>query len=101
MRAHAKVNWLSANEGGRSALPDTRRYVTISRFPDDGSNWPDGAWSVVLDFETPPSEQGSPSIGEVSFLMENAPQGRLGVGQRFDLYEGLRRVAFVEVDGVG
>lgn len=101
MRVPAKVIWLSASEGGRSALPESRRYVTISRFADDGPNWPDGAWSVVIDFENAPSEQGSPSVGEASFLMENAPHERLHPGQRFELYEGLKRVAVVELEGAG
>ena len=99
MKTRAKVTWLSAIQGGRLSLPNARRYVTISRFPDDGPSWPDGAWSIVLDFDTPPLEQGSPSFGEASFLMENAPQDLLREGQRFELYEGLRRVATVELEG--
>jgi len=101
MRVPAKVIWLSASEGGRAGLPETHRYVTISRFADDGPNWPDGAWSVVLDFRITPSEQGSPSLGDASFLMNSAPHERLHPGQRFDLYEGLRRVAVVELEGPG
>lgn len=97
MSTRAKVNWLSADEGGRSELPSTHRYVTISRFPDDDDGWPDGAWSVVLDFDTSPAEQGNPSYGRASFLMDTAPQDRLRAGQQFDLYEGLKKVATVEL----
>jgi hypothetical protein len=97
MRARARVTWLSSSEGGRSPLPGGRRYVTIGKFPEDGPNWPDGGWSVVLEFDTPPSVQGSPSIGVATFLMDTAPHDRLRDGQRFELFEGLRRVAVVEV----
>jgi hypothetical protein len=99
MTTRAKVMWLSPSEGGRASLPDGTRYVTISKFPDDGPRWPDGAWSVVLDFDQPPSLQGTPSLGRASFLVENAPQDRLRPGTRFDLHEGLRKVATVELVG--
>jgi hypothetical protein len=71
--------------------------VTISKFPEEGPGWPDGAWSVVLDFDASPSVQGNPSLGRASFLMDSAPQERLHPGQRFELYEGLKKVATVEV----
>ena len=97
MQVRASVEWLTARDGGRAALPDVQRYVTIGKFPEDGPEWPDGAWSVVLESDPPPSEQGSPSVGVASFLMANAPQDRLRVGQRFGLYEGRKKVASVEV----
>lgn len=99
LKSKARVTWLSSNEGGRSSLPDGRRYVTIGKFPQDGPEWPDGAWSVVLNFDPPPSVQGSPSVGEVAFLMDTAPQDRLRKGQRFELFEGHTRVGVVEVVG--
>ena len=55
LKARALVAWLAPSEGGRSSLPDGRRYVTIGKFPEDGPEWPDGAWSVVLGFDMPPS----------------------------------------------
>lgn len=91
------VDWISPEDGGRGSLPGVSRYVTIGRFPQDGAGWPDGAWSVVLDFDPPPSRQGSPSRGRARFLMETAPLERLHPGARFELYEGLQRVAHVEV----
>lgn len=93
----ARITWLTEEQGGRTVLPGERRYATIARFPDDSPDWPDGAWTVVVDFDTPPSEQGNPSLGFARFLMENAPQHKLHAGSRFQLHEGLRRVATVEV----
>ena len=97
MSRRARVRWLSKTEGGRTSLPGGERYVTIGRFPEEGPGWPDGAWSVVIDFETPPAEQGNPSVGTASFLMEAAPQERLEQGTHFELYEGLSKVADVEL----
>lgn len=99
MKMQARVAWLTSSEGGRTALPDGLRYITIGKFPDEGPEWPNGAWSVVLNFATPPSVQGNPSFGEASFLMDTAPPNRLFVGQRFELFEGLKKVAVVDVLG--
>ena len=71
----------------------------LSRFAEDAADWPNGAWSVELTFDEPPPEQGGSraSDGYVRFLVDEAPHERLARGVRFDLYEGLTRVAEVEV----
>jgi hypothetical protein len=97
MNRRASVRWIPKAAGGRISLPEGKRYVTISRFPEEGPSWPDGAWSVVIAFMTPPAQQGNPSVGTASFLMETAPQARLEHGTHFELYEGLRKVADVEL----
>ena len=98
MNAHrATVSWIGPNEGGRSSLPNGTRYATIARFADDGPDWPDGAWTVVLDFEQSPFEAGSPTVGTAQFLMDTAPHGKLKSGVAFELYEGLRKVAIVDI----
>lgn len=95
----ARVNWIAKSEGGRVAPPTGDEYVTVARFPEDGDRWREEAWSVVLRASPPPAEQGNPTFGEVSFLVDEAPQHRLLPGRRFDLFEGGRRVAEVEVLG--
>lgn len=92
----AVVSWLSEASGGRKALPPVEQYITLSRFPAD-THWPDGAWTVVLDFDPPASVQGSPSRSKVRFLFEDAPAERLKPGATFELYEGPQKVATVEV----
>jgi len=99
MKIPARVNWILPSDGGRSAVPDCLRYVTLSRFTEDSPNWPDGAWSVVLEFERSPVEQGHVSMGVASFLMEAAPNDRLQPGRSFELFEGRKRVAVVELFG--
>ena len=98
-RQKVKVTWLAPEAGGRSARPTGESYATIARFPEDGPEWPDGAWTVVLDFETPPSAQGNVSFGTARFLMPEAPQHRLRPGGSFQLHEGLRKVATVDLLG--
>ncbi len=94
----ATVHWLSPELRGRRDLPATLRYVGISRFPEDGDEWPDGAWSVELRFEQPPPEQGTEaSQARVGFLVDEAPQQRLHRGTRFGLYEGPQKVADIDV----
>jgi hypothetical protein len=97
LKARAQVTWLPSKEGGRTLLPNGRQYVTISKFPEDGPNWPDGAWSVVINFDSPPFLQGNPSIGEASFLMPTAPHDRLREGHHFELFEGLKKIAVVHM----
>lgn len=93
----ALVTWVPTVEGGRSALPMAHQYATVARFREDGARWSEEAWSVVLDFPVTPAEQGSPSVGEVRFLVDGAPHERLHVGNAFELFEGPRRVAYVEL----
>lgn len=95
----ALVHWLTPGERQRKALPATRRFIALSRFEEDGPQWPDGAWSIEVLFEQPPAEQGDnrPSNASVRFAFDTAPQARLRAGARFGLYEGLHRVADVDV----
>jgi hypothetical protein len=97
MKVSARVFWISPEQGGRSGLPMGLQYSTISKWP----NQPDGgsAWSVVLEFDRSPAEQGSPSLAKARFLVEEAPQNWLQSGRKFELYEGPHKVADVEIDG--
>jgi hypothetical protein len=72
-------------------------YSTVARFPEDRETWLEDAWSIVLESDPPPSVQGNPSTGAVYFLADSAPQERLKAGATFELYEGARLVAEVQV----
>ena len=93
----AKVYWVPPEKGGRMALPAGKQYTTVSCFKEDAESWSQEAWSIVLEFEEPPSEQGSPSVAWARFLVDSAPVDRLKPGCAFDLYEGIKRVASVEI----
>jgi hypothetical protein len=93
----AKIYWVPPEEGGRTALPTGKTYATMSRFPEDLGAWLQEAWSIVLEFEAPPSAQGNPSIARARFLAEKAPVDRLQPGRVFELYEGKKKVAKAEI----
>ena len=58
----------------------------------------DGAWSLVIQFSAPPSEQGSPSLAEASWLFPDAPAEWLQPGQELRLFErGTQLEARIEV----
>src|SRR5215813_1161677 len=80
----AKVHWIPAEEGGRAFLPTGKKYATISRFTEDADTWLQEAWSIVLEFDEPPSVQGNPSLARARFLVEQAPVDRLKPGHAFD-----------------
>lgn len=93
----ARVHWVPPEKGGRLALPTGQRYMTVSRFEEDAGSWLRDAWSIVLEFDEPPSEQGNPSLATARFLVAESPVGRLKPGRKFELYEGKNRTALVEI----
>jgi hypothetical protein len=40
----------------------------MARFPEDTGTWFQEAWSIVLEFDGPPSAQGNPSLAKARFL---------------------------------
>jgi len=95
----AKVHWVAPEEGGRTSLPTGKKYATTSRFTEDTGAWWQEAWSIVLEFDEPPAAQGTPSMARARFLAEKAPVDRLQPGRAFELYEGKKKVALVEIVG--
>ncbi len=93
----AKVYWLPPEKGGRASLPAGKHYATVSRFQEDAESWLREAWSIVLEFDVPPVDQGNPSMAKARFLVEPAPIDRLQPGRAFELYEGAKKVAIVEI----
>ncbi|HWZ59632.1 MAG TPA: hypothetical protein VNW46_11715 [Gemmatimonadaceae bacterium] len=90
------VHWLSAEEGVRTVALVKSRWPALSRFPEQHDHWPDGSWTVVVEFE-PVTVGDVPTRGTARFLMPDAPHAWLYSGQRFGLYQGLRKVADVDV----
>jgi hypothetical protein len=95
----AKVYWIPAEEGGRAFLPTGKKYATVSRFTEDADAGLQEAWSIVLEFDEPPSVQGNLSLARARFLVEQAPADRLKPGHAFELYEGKKKVARVSIIG--
>jgi hypothetical protein len=99
MKKHlCKVYWTSPEDGGRDVPFAGTWYSTEARFPQQSeSNLQENGWSVVLEFTTPPTEQGNPSSGTARFLVEDAPEDWLYPGQVFGMHEGRRMTARVEI----
>ncbi len=94
----ARIEWLSESEGGRVYPPSGPSYCTVARFEDE-SDWPEEAWSILAIFRGAVDE-GSVNLADIRFLFpENAPNELLKKGVRFELMEGTRAVAKVEVLG--
>lgn len=91
-----RVYWTSPLTGRRQAFSGTL-YSTVALFPDHLSEFQEQAWSVNIRFGSPPTDQGNPSLGTAEFLSEDAPHERLRTGTFFELYEGPRLTAVVEV----
>lgn len=89
----ASIHWLSEAEGGRKHLPTSLSYTTIARFPYQ-KDWPANAWSIITEFSDPP---GQDALAQVRFLVEDAPRDWLTSGTTFELLEGSKVVAKVQV----
>ncbi|EGT0638489.1 hypothetical protein JAF85_004833 [Citrobacter werkmanii] len=91
-----RVEWLSENEGGRKSAPPIGRYYSVSRFLEEDIFWQNNAWSVVFELEKPIMENGKfISEGYVQFLFDTAPQERMVKYNKFEIYEGPKKVADV------
>jgi hypothetical protein len=88
------VHW-SAEK--RKSLPTSGKYVTVARFDEDRAKWESDAWSVELNIHGDPGAE--PCRADARFLMQNAPHDRLKPGTRFELLEGDKVTAHVEVVG--
>ena len=88
----ARVQWLSAAEGGRKRLPLGSTYSAVARFEHQGDTWMSEAWSLVLDLVEPPDDHLC-HLAKVRFLVEGGPAGWLAAGNSFQLMEGSRVVA--------
>ena|SRR6266705_2275785 len=89
----AKICWVP---GARKSPPTGPRYSTVARFKEDQSDWLRQAWSLVLEFRSPPDESLC-LIADVRFLVEDAPVHFLHPGSAFELFEGRKVVATGEV----
>ena len=95
----ARVCWVTAEAGGRKCPPPGPKYVTVARFEDDRKNWPEKAWSLVVEFTRVRDESEKPGcvIADVRFLAPDGPRSLLYHGSVFELFEGRRVVARGEV----
>lgn len=79
----------------RKMLPTAGQYITVARFAEDGASWPSNSWSVVLQIRG--DVRAEPCQAEARFLSPDAPEERFRSGARFELLEGNRVTATVDV----
>lgn len=89
VRLHWKVNT------PKGVSPRGNRFCAPARFADQGDDWINNAWSLMVTFEEPPDSQGD-QLGKAHFLVADAPHDWLSIGKRFTLFEGRLAIA----DGV-
>lgn len=93
MSMKARIHWLAESEGGRKCpLPNGSRYITVARFEDEKEKYPEEAWSLVIEnIET--LDIDGLTVGDVRFLVDDAPNYLLREGGVFELFEGRNMVA--------
>lgn len=87
MNRTAKIllRWLVNAPIGQS--PRDQRFSRPARFENQGEDWIQNAWSLVITTEGVPDAKGKQSA-TAKFLVAGAPHEWLSVGKRFTLYEG-------------
>jgi hypothetical protein len=88
----AKLQWLKPDQGGRSSPPAGPKYITVVRFESKKEDWLKEAWSLVVEFKSPPNDELEHYV-ELSFLMPQGPNELLVKGAVFELMEGAQAVA--------
>ncbi|VWC69341.1 hypothetical protein [Burkholderia lata] len=92
-----RVVWFSKDEGGRKQPPVAGKYYSVSRFPED-FKWQSNAWSVVFDLKDPYWDGARMvSLGDVDFLVKDAPTERMINHKSFYIYEGPKKVGEVAI----
>jgi hypothetical protein len=88
----AHIEWLTPEQGGRSAPPAGPRFVIPVRFAGVSQLGASGAnWSLVLDRVAQPAS--GEWVARVQFLVQEAPEDLLQVGAQFELFEGNKCIA--------
>ena len=84
------LRWLVSAPPGQS--PRGRRFSRPARFENQGDDWTQNAWSLVINSEGVPDAKGEQSA-TAKFLVADAPHDWLSAGKRFTLYEGKLALA--------
>jgi hypothetical protein len=96
--AHAARIYWSVEQVERG-LPAVTRTIEPAWFLEAGQGSEQG-WTLVCEFDSPPSVQGNPSTAQVAFWVEGAPHERLAPGVALRLFErATRQHARVEILG--
>jgi hypothetical protein len=84
------LRWLVKVPTGQS--PRGQSFSRPARFDNQGDDWTQSAWSLVINPTGAPDAKGQQSA-TARFLVADAPHDWLSVGRRFTLYEGTLALA--------
>ncbi len=84
-KSRAKIIWIDKELGGRTPPPVGTRYAPIIIFPNM-----EGTWSADFICSVVNNQEMEVEIG---FLSKDAPNDLLKQGNKFELFEGRRKVA--------
>lgn len=91
----ARIAWSSTQLA--LGLPGLRSTIDPS-WLDGAVPTVDDGWSLVCEFDRPPSVQGNPTAGRIMFAVAEAPHAELKAGARLKLFErATGKYAIVEV----
>lgn len=94
-KAKARLQWLKPMVTNGSD-PRGRQFTVPARFEEQGDDWTDNAWSLVVEPTAEPDAQGMQQA-LVHFLVPNAPSEWLMCGHKFTLQDGRTAIASGEI----
>ncbi|MEZ5901354.1 MAG: hypothetical protein R3D51_17890 [Hyphomicrobiaceae bacterium] len=91
LQKNARLQWLIPT-GKNNISPRGARFSTVAKFDQQGDNWTEDAWSLVVQPVAWPDDRGEQDVF-VQFLSASAPHGFLLKGSKFELHEGAKVIA--------
>ena len=87
----ARIHWISENMGGRRTLPSGDSYAPIIILKGEIIDGNCDNWSINVKIKKIISS--NETIADMIYLSKDAPKV-LSTGKEFELYEGMRKVAY-------
>lgn len=78
-------------------LPTSGQYITVARFSGQDALPTAENWSVVVNFDPPTDTKSNVWNGTAEFLVQDGPSDLLKSGIFFDLLEGNKVSAKVQI----
>ncbi len=86
LQVNARLTW-RVELPQNMPYPKGKRFATPARFLSHDEHWPQSAWSLIVEAESPVVEDRTQRV-RVWFFVEDAPHHWLSHGSKFELYEG-------------
>ena len=78
-------------------LPTSGQYITVARFRDQAELPSEESWSILINFDPSSDMNSDVWNGTAEFLAKDGPSNMLKSGMFFDLLEGHKVSARVQV----